>query len=252
MLMETAVLQGKNYEVYLKWAKWLMIMGYVCVILNLLLWKFVNWGWIFSEYDLWERADFVRSYSYLLIFMSNLFFILSCFVLRKFPNIVYRTFATRLIITWLLALLYNAIIIIYIEIYGEMLIKGFFVKILIEFTISAVFIWAYSTLINDDKKQFVATISISVFWVVILFIIQLFFFELGDERIIGLAKLFSEWTGFIINIVYIILWKTLLATPTDISINLEFKKPALINRVLIGYMIVGVVLVIFPICYILL
>lgn len=244
MLMETAVLQRKNYEVYLKWAKWLMIMGYVYSILDFLFWKFVNWGWILSDYYNWEIVELVRPYSYLVFAMLYLSFILSCFVLRKYPNVVYRTFATRLIIALILALIYNTINIIYYIIYSEALVIALFSKILIEFIISAFFIWAYSTLMDDDKKQFVAIISICVFLVMTLFVVYLFVFERSyDERVRGSAGLIWGWTKFFISIVYIILWKSLLATPTNISFNLELKSPACINRVLVGYIIVSFVFI---------
>lgn len=243
MLMETAVLQGKNYEVYLKWAKWLMIMGCVCVILNLLLWKFLEWSWLMSEYDAGARYIIFRPYSIMIVTMSHILSLTAAFVLRKYPNIVYRTFATRLIIAWCIAILFF---------WGRDYVMNLSIGIsdlfrYIVFIPSIFFVWAYSTLLEDGRMKYASTWVVCLFFVSVTDLISTFAnldyqsFSYHSSSHLQVAAIVLFGAIIVANIVYILLWKSLLSIPTDIEIDLSGKKVSRVNRVVIGYVIVSLI-----------
>lgn len=244
--METAVLQGKNYEVYLKWAKWLMIMGCVCVILNLILWKFLEWSWIMSEYDAGARYIIFRPYSNLIVIMSQLLPIIATLILRRYPNTMYRTFATRLIVAWVIAIIYywgrN-----YVLKMDSFPMYPVFFSYILNFIPSVLFVWAYSILLEDSRLKHASV------WIICLFLISAldtvfsfaylayYNYYCGPYPTIEVAVL--DWITVIVNILYILLWKSLFSSPTDIEINRNRKKITCINRVLVGYVIVSLIYV---------
>lgn len=225
MLMETAVLQGKNYEVYLKWAKWLMIMGFVCIMMQIFLWKFLDWDWILSGYS-WGRRETVRPYAYSIVTVAYLLQLLGSYILRKYPNTIYRTFANRLMIAWGVNLLFNTFW--WIAFYFDRAWYTTTWSFILSFVPIAILVWAYSTLMDDNRIQHVATWSICLF------------LEWGIGNIHDIQS-WSWIIWLIIDILNIFLWKSLFTTQTDMEINLNLKRPAWINRAFVGFIIVCVI-----------